>query len=153
MTAQSNSRLSVLQQLFEGSLQPDGAEELCRAFNTWLASATQGRRDPDGRLLRSRPISLAACLRLQESPERARLALRDEYLRAASRTLDCGENGAARLFREAGVFACRQWPCWVGLTEPPAYASDLQRLLFYAMKAGGGRLPASKRQFINILAE
>jgi hypothetical protein len=144
-----------LQQVLEGSPDAAAIEHLRRGFTTWLNSATRGRRDFDGKIQRARPLSLARCLSLPESPERVRTAQRDAYLREIVDLLPTDEchpwKRATALSDEVRHFARHQWLCWIDLDAPPHYASEINRLLWLAMRAGGGRLPQTARQYAIIL--
>ena len=144
-----------LQQVLDGSPDAATVEHLRRGLTTWLNSATGGRRDCSGKIQRSRPLSLARCLGLPESPERVRTAQRDAHLRAVADLLPVQPHHpwkrATALCNEARSFTRHQWLCWVGLEAPPAYASEINRLLWLAMRAGGGKLPTTARQYASIL--
>lgn len=149
--------MRVLAQILEGSPDAQTLEELRRAFSTWLASATQGKRDCNGKLHRARPIALEQCLRLPTSPERARIALRNYYLQQAATHLQRPDLGpwelAHVLHQEAQNFCGTKWPCWLNREQVPDDASPVNRLLFAAMRAGGGKLPCSTRMFYNIVVQ
>jgi hypothetical protein len=144
-----------LQQVLVGSLDAETVEHLRRGFTTWLNSATRGRRDRNGKIQRSKPLSLARCLALPESPERVRTAQRDAYLRAAADLLPYDHlnpwRRANALCIEVHDFSRHQWLCWIDLDAPPLYASEINRLLWQAMRAGGGKLPTTARQYATIL--
>ena len=144
-----------LQQVLDGSPDAAAVEHLRRGFTTWLNSATRGRRDHNGKIQRSRPLSLARCLILHDSPERVRTAQRDALLRSVAELLPVDQRHpwkrATALCNEARSFARHQWLCWVGLDTPPLYASEINRLLWQAMRAGGGKLPTTARQYATIL--
>lgn len=144
-----------LQQVLDGTPDAETIEHLRRGFATWLRSASKGRRDSEGRLRRVRPLPLTRCLGLHDSPERVRQAQRDAYLRAAAALLSVEQSHpwtvSTALHAEVARFTGHQWPCWLDCTCPPPHASDLDRLLFLAMRAGGGALPGTARALHNIL--
>jgi hypothetical protein len=146
-----------LHQILDGS--PDAAtiEYLRRGFDLWLKSATRGRRDANGRLIRSKPVSLGRCLGLPDNPEQVRKHLRDGHLRAAARCLDTDPNRpwqtATALHREVRRFAGHQWSCWLSRGYAPDNCTELDRQLFAAMRWGGGVLPTTPRQYANILTQ
>jgi hypothetical protein len=147
--------MQALAKILEGTADAAALEEFSRGFRVWLASATAGRRDAQGKLNRARPLSLERCLGLPATPERARRELRDHYLREAAKLLPVATNKqssrAAALLAEVRLFEARRWVCWRGKTTPPIEASDMNRFLFEAMRHAGGTLPKSKRQYVNIL--
>lgn len=136
---------------------PDAAtlEHIRKGLNIWLNSSTQGRRNVSGKVERARPLALARCLGLPETPERTRVVLRNAYLIQAANLLPTDAlhpwRRATALHGEVRKFSRHQWLCWVNLDEPPDYASDVNVLLWKAMRAGGGKLPATVRQYDIIL--
>lgn len=144
-----------LQQVLDGTPDAETIEHLRRGFATWLRSASKGRRDSEGRLRRVRPLALTRCLGLHDSPERVRQSQRDGYLRAAAALLPVEQDRSWRLscalHAEVLRFVGHQWLCWSDLTWPPPHAGDVDRLLFLAMRAGGGALPGTARAVHNIL--
>lgn len=141
--------------VLNGEPGPEATEHLRRAFITWWQSGGRGRRDADGRLMRSGHLSLARCAGLPENPENARLQLRNWYLRQAAELLDAPIDQPWRRATELHAalvdFAGRKWPCWWSLSEPPMQATELESLLWHATRAGGGRLPGTARRIAQIL--
>jgi len=136
----------------------------------WLASVIEGRPSPDaiaamsGALLRwwrfaaaggCRRVSLARCAGLPENPARARLALRDHYLRRAAALLDVPASQpwrrAEAMAAAADLFMRRKWPVWWSLAAAPEHAEAIERLLWHAAQAGGGKLPGTARWYHKIL--
>lgn len=112
-------------------------------------------RGADGLLRRPRPVALSRCLGLPDNPEVVRKAIRDHYLRLAAIELEgslpSSCSVASALHSEAVHFSRHRWLCWCDFSHPPPNASELDRLLFLALKAGGGAIPHTARQFANIL--
>lgn len=124
----------------------------------WLLSGTRGSRDLNGRPLRARRPSLARFLALPESPERARLALRDVYLLELARCVAESMGGepwavACELQRLAHEFEGRKWPCWCDLDVPPAYATEAERLLWFARRMAGSVLPGTARRYRQLIGD
>lgn len=146
-----------LSQLIDDDCTPDAAAvaHVRRGLRTWLNSGTKSRSFYGGKSRRARPLSLARCLGLPESPERARFFQRDYYLRRAALMLSAPENRpwmrAVALHSEVNRFMGHQWACWCNLAEAPPGASDVNHLLFLAIRAGGGKLPKTTRSYSSIL--
>jgi hypothetical protein len=147
--------LEWLAQVLTGTPDEAAVEHLRRGFEIWLNSGRRAVRGADGKLIRARPLALSRCLGLPDKPELVRLRQRDDYLRQAAALIRAdlapSQSVAAALCREAQRFAGHRWLCWVALTQPPPNADELDRLLFLAMRAGGGRLPTTGRQFASIV--
>jgi hypothetical protein len=92
---------------------------------------------------------------LPDNPELVRLMLRDAYLREAGQLIQADlsktKSLPGALQAEARRFAGHRWLCWAEHGAPPPNADSLDRLLFLAMQCGGGRLPATARQYATIL--
>lgn len=144
-----------LQQLLDGTADPATLEHVRRSFRTWSNSGRRAVRDADGRPVRARPVSLSRCFGLPDNPEVARKRMRDDYLRRAARelvaTLPPTRSLPVALRDEALRFLRHRWLCWCEFDFPPPNVRELDRLLFFATKAGGGALPASARQYAYIL--
>ena len=114
------------------------AEHLARGFRTWLEAGGT--------------LSLQRCLGLPANPESVRRAIRDGDLQRAAATIEAPSDWqrAGMLAQAAQHFELRRWPCWWDLELPPPNASDLDRHLFFAMRAGGGALPKTQRQIFNV---
>lgn len=125
--------------LREGQLDELAMQSLARGFTTWLEAGGS--------------LSLQRCLGLPANPERVRLAMRDGHLRDAAQHIDAPTDWqrAGLMLDAARQFELRRWACWWSYPAPPPHASDLDRCLFLAMRAGGGALPKSQRQYFNIL--
>jgi len=132
-----------LHRVMNGYPLPDDLDRLSRGFSQWLATASTGGKGP----------SLACCLGLPDGSMRARTLMRDHYLREAAGLLGCDRVAtSARLLCDAVIdFHGREWLEWRGGRMPPPNAGEMPRLLFFATWYGGGRLPESPRQYINIL--
>ncbi|QXL83264.1 hypothetical protein [Comamonas sp. NLF-1-9] len=135
-----------------GDPSPEALAHLQRAFTAWSnASATCGAGTG-----RKRFPSLSQCLGLPANPEHAQRQVRDWYLLQASELV--GANFADRAVRARRLhqavqrFMARQWPCWWDLSEPPAHADALQKMLWHAARAGAGRLPKTRRRYGQLLA-
>ena len=144
-----------LQQVLNGTPDAATVEHLRRSFEIWMRSGRRARRDADGKPIRARPVSLSRCLGLPDKPDLVRMSQRDGYLRSAGQLIQPAlaptQSLATALCSEAGRFAGHRWLCWAHLTQPPPNADELDRLLFLAMQAGGGRLPTTARQYATIL--
>jgi hypothetical protein len=144
-----------LQDFLDGKDDPATLEQLRRGYRTWLNSAGRATRNADGQLMRHRPVALSRCMGLPDNPEVVRKAMRDRYLRRAGieleRSLPSTCSVASALRNEAVHFSRHRWLCWCDFSHPPPSASELDRLLFLALKAGGGAIPHTTRQFVNIL--
>lgn len=144
-----------LQQVLNGTPDAATVEHLRRGFEIWMRSGRRSKRDADGQLIRARPVSLSRCLGLPDKPDLVRLAQRDAYLRSAGQllgdSLNPTQSVATALSLQAKRFAGHRWLCWAHMTQPPPNAEEIDRLLFLAMQAGGGRLPTTARQFATIL--
>jgi hypothetical protein len=148
--------VSWLQQFVDGWPDENALEHVRAGLLTWIRSASKARRDSEGVRRRARPLSLARCLGLHENPMQARRALRDAYLRRAAALLGREESASGwqrskLLAQEVGRFTRRQWPCWFASDHPPPNAGELDRLLFLAMKSGGGALPQTARGLHKVL--
>lgn len=142
-------------ELMAGTPGPETLDHIQRGVQRWYNSATRGRRDSEGRRTRQRSPSLEQCLGLPANPMNARLAVRNHWLRQAAACLPANLTDCARaraLAREASRFAGHQWLCWFHLDTPPT-TTDINRPLFFAMRAGGGKLPQTWRQMLTILSE
>lgn len=144
-----------LQQVLNGTPDAATVEHLRRSFEIWMRSGRRAQRDAAGKLIRTRPVSLSRCLGLPDKPDLVRMGQRDSYLRRAGHLvradLSPTQSLATALHSEARRFAGHRWVCWAHLTQPPPNADELDRLLFLAMQAGGGRLPTTARQYATIL--
>ncbi len=145
-----------LQQVLDGSPDQAAIEHMRRGLRIWLNSGRRAVRDLEGRRIRPRAVALSRCLGLADNPDLVRKRIRDEYLRMAAqelqRSLPLSRSVASALCDEATHFSRHRWLCWFGFDHPPPNVSELERLLFFAMKAGGGTLPGTRRQYANILA-
>lgn len=145
---------SWLALVLKGAPDEAAVQHLQRGFATWLKSGSRARRDSEGVRRRPRPVSLARCLGLPENPMQVRQAQRDEFLRYAARLLpphDTGWSRSQALCAEVRKFAGQQWLAWLAGSAPPPYATDLQRALFHAMRAGGGEVPRTARGLHKVL--
>lgn len=144
-----------LQQVLDGTPDQECLELLRSGFRTWLNSAGRARRNAEGQVVRHRPVALSRCMGLPDNPEVVRKAMRDHYLRRAAieleRSLPSNCSVASALLNEAVHFSRHRWLCWCESSHPPPNATELDRLLFLALKAGGGAIPHTARQFANIL--
>jgi len=122
-----------------------------------MNSGTRARRDQSGKLVRQTPVSLSRCLGLPDNPENVRTKMRNMHLRAAARCLESDATHpwkrASALQAAARVFFGHKWLCWAHLNDPPKSATDLEKHLFLAMRAGGGNLPTTIKSYSNILKE
>ena len=140
----------------EGKPSPEAVEQMCKALRSWWMSAGQhGTRGPQGKRKRSSRLGLARCAGLPESPERARIVVRDWYLRQAAETLGVSVAKpwlrALELRRAVAAFRSRKWGMWCQLDEPPGYASHTEVLLWRAARASFGDLPGTARRYRQIL--
>lgn len=134
---------------------PEAVARMQRAFRTWLKSGRVELLSASGR--RARRPSLARCAGLPESPERVRLMVRDVHLRRAARLVvgaSVGAWGRATALHEAArEFMGTKWPCWCDMEAPPMHATALQRELWEAAIAAGGKLPETARRVAQILSD
>jgi hypothetical protein len=147
--------MHLLAQILEGKADAQALEALRSGCTTWLRSASKARSSGIGVLKGQNQLSLARCLHIPASPERARKELRNYHLREAAKLLPVAQSKpwtlAEAVHREAKSFAGHQWLCWVDLQKPPSYCSDVNRHLFWAMLWGGGKLPSTTRSISNII--
>ena len=140
----------------EGNPSPEAMASICKALRAWWMSAGQhGARGPQGIRKRSSRLSLARCAGLPESPERARIEVRDWYLREAAGTLGVSAAKpwlrALELHRAVQAFLARKWGVWCQLEAPPGYASQTEVFLWHAARASFGDLPGTARRYRQIL--
>jgi hypothetical protein len=87
-------------------------------------------------------VPLERCLRLPNTPKRARRLQRDHWLCEAANALKDASAWATSVAvsRELGDFLTRgPWRVWQDLDTPPSEASTLRTALFHLAKANGGR--------------
>lgn len=98
-------------------------------------------------------LPLERCLRLPSRPAGLRRMLRDLQLVEAARHLPPGPTWTrARMLSEAiQRFEARLWPCWRSMSEPPGYATPIERRLFQARLYGA--LPSSERSIYRLLTQ
>lgn len=136
----ANPRYRWLDEAVSGRPSPDAVARLCAGLRTWWNAGGA--------------VPLDRCLGLPRKPETVRLMLRDDYLRAAAACMPRSGpwTTASTLHQAARIFMLRKWPCWCDLPDPPERADDVERLLWRAARAGGGRLPGARR-IAQILAD
>ena len=148
--------LRLIEAAFSRKADAELVEAMLAGLRRWVLSGHRGARNPNGGRIKSDPITVGRCLGLPASPERARLLLRDAYLRQAAALLGQGERItwqlACRLHREIRRFLAHEWPCWWALAAPPDHATELDRVLWLATRAGGGKLPGTARRLSQILS-
>lgn len=90
--------------------------------------------------------SLAACIGLPCTAQKLALHLRDDLLRQAGGLIEAPSRWArAVAFEErCRLFELRRWPCWRVMTEAPARADPIDRLLFEARRYGEVHLTARR---------
>lgn len=132
----------LLQRFIEApaAADPEVIAWLADGFGRWLAS--------DGR------PGLPAFLGLHTRPSIVRRAQRDAWLRAAAAEIpgDSPWAIASRLQDALRRFQRSAWPRWKDLPGPPAAATDLQRLLWLALRTGVA-MPGTVQGLCNITAE
>jgi hypothetical protein len=135
-----------LDSVLAGEPTPDAIEHMVRGVRNWWRCA-HGKR----------AITLARCLGMPESPEAARLALRDHWLRQAALHIQTPTGSAWSTARSLHLalrtFRGHRWACWHDLVQPPTHATPLEAALHRAMRAAGGRIDVGPRRLAQILAE
>ncbi|MBL0420233.1 hypothetical protein JI739_07745 [Ramlibacter sp. AW1] len=121
-------------------IPPEAAAVMARGLRAWARSGRCG-------------ISLPRFMGLPSNPEKARLRLRDDYLREAAAALEIDRpwQRATALHEAARRFMRHEWLCWCDLDAPPAHASVVDHWLFLATKAAGGELPETARRMDQIV--
>lgn len=128
MVAPAVDPLELVSRFAAGDTSSEVLQHMQGGFSAWVrAGAT---------------VPLERCLKLPNTPKRARLLQRDHWLCEVVRLLDEGSTWAASVAvaRELDVFLTRgPWRVWQDLSAPPDEASSLRAALFYLAKANGGR--------------
>lgn len=132
---------------------------LATGFRRWLLQGGRNAPDANGRPVRTRHgLTLTGALGLPNTPERVRVAVRDERLNELATWLRDSEGWgpepwplAREIHRRACYFERRLWPVWWHLIAPPGHAFADERLLWHARHAAGLPLPGSPERYLQIL--
>jgi hypothetical protein len=129
----------LIQRLMESRVADDEtAGFLAGAFEAWLAPGA------DSNLARH-------MIGPGRSRDQLRVEMRNTWLREAARLLKTPPTASrARALLEAiNAFERRKWPIWRQSSFPPAHASELEAVLFYALRTGA-RMPTTRQQIHEI---
>lgn len=128
MATPSVAPLDLVSRFAAGDTSSEVMQHMRGGFSAWVrAGAT---------------VPLERCLKLPNTPKRARLLQRDHWLCEVVRLLNEASAWAASVAvaRELDVFLTRgPWRVWQDLDAPPTEASELRTALFHLAKANGGR--------------
>jgi hypothetical protein len=127
-------RLSV------GELDNETADWIVRGFEIWIRNGGV--------------LPLDRCLGLPSNPKNLKIATRNYWLIEASKLIPANSywHRACLLKKEADKFHGWQWDCWKSRMLPPAHATELQKLLFCALKSGA-YLPSTNKQYQRIISD
>lgn len=121
-----------------GAVDDFAAAWISEGFNAWIRSGCS--------------IPLQRCLGLPTNPDHARKAIRDVWLAEAGKLIEAGSSWrrAKRLKEYVERFERREWVSWKKARIHPTYATELEGLMFFALKSGA-TLPGTVRQYQRIL--
>lgn len=165
---ESGSRPSLVTRVVSAARRnvPEGGGARCR-WSTWASGSDvhdAERRflagDRSARTLDALHAEMVAWLDGRPVPTRRHL--RDGWVREAALLLLAETDNRLDLDDSITAISCRladavetleavHWPAWQWFDHAPRHADPLQRALWHARKIAGEPLPASARQYRNIL--